>query len=216
MVRRRSSSHARSARGAVRTYGRCRVGTCRGWRRASASAARHRQASGQVAGYGSLQACKRRWPAAHVGASRRSRDPHLARRPRVGGHCVPQRLQLVKPAAAPPGPGPDTVHGFGAPRRPIRRAGHGGLAATRAQSPQPGAPTLHAGAGGRRQGQSDLPAIPPDPPDTPAPRVTAPASSRGVNGSDQAIRHVRAPQGTGPPGGVGLAPRGRDSPASTV
>ena len=130
VVRRRSSSNARSARLEVRTYCRCRAGTLRWYTLASGSSARPRHASGKVVCYGCRKGCQRRWPSASVGASRLSPPSALHAGQAWGGTCClrccllgnHQRIRsarghILSTALLSPGaPSVVSVTGVGSPR----------------------------------------------------------------------------------------------------
>ena len=106
------------------------------------------------------------------------RSPRCASGPRLGGHWCGQRLPRGQPAAPPQRLRPPRLQGCAQARRPVRRAGHGGLEPARPQLPSHLEATLSALTVGGRPREEHVPPRDTATPATPDAGLPAPAAER--------------------------------------
>ena len=131
--------------------------------------------------------------------------PARCRPATLGGALSGPSVASSATPTASAGTAAQTVHGLEQAWRPGRRERDGRPQPTFAESPQHLQTARIPCTLGRREAQETLATLDTAAPDTQAPRCTAPAASRVVDGLKAQRRHVIAPQISGPQGLICLA-----------
>ena len=126
------------------------------------------------------------------------RSPRCASGPRLGGHVCVQLRPRGTPAAPPPRLRPPRLQGFAQARRPVRRAGHGGLEPALPQLPSHLAATLLALTVGGRPRAEHVPPRATKTPDPPEAGLPAPAAARLLDGLPPPRGALNATAGAAP------------------